>query len=88
MVIQGLDTTINHILQGVRRLLPQEDIDRLSQLSSESGKDSLENDIQKLYRLLLTKNPNEVDYLIKQAFSKPQPIIVYMDSRSQRWRNS
>jgi len=68
-VVAALDKTINNILQTVRRLLPQEDIELLSQLSSGSSKDSLESDIQKLYRLLLNKNPNEVDSLINRALS-------------------
>jgi len=68
-VVSALDKTINNILQSVRRLLPQEDIELLAQLSSGSSKDSLESDIQKLYRLLLNKNPNEVDSLINRALN-------------------
>jgi len=79
-VCKVLDKMIRNVVLSIINLLPQTEQESLKK---EAAGD-LEQEIQLLYRLLLTRPANDVDALINQAFNlKNQKYISKTDPRNQ-----
>jgi len=68
-VCKVIDKMIHNVVLAVKNLLPQAEQEKLK---TESGGDDLEQDIQQIYRHLLSRPATEVDDLIDKAFPPVQ----------------